>query len=281
MNSLPGLSAPRMPPISWSSAASTHFRALLARCGPRSSRWRCRHRQRVGVLTGGVAALVADQVDLDEPGHRIVPVPQVRIGIWDLSSDRAWCASSPSARASYVPGPDGDRSWPPTCRPAAPRYRRRSPAAEIPQDRHQLAQHRRHRLPAGIPSIAQQKISAAITFGPNVQRFRCTPLRWPSSLPDLVVAGLSVSTLLIGLVVLACPLMMGHDAWTARIWPRHQGRAPRSPTYPRAALTGWPGIHGSSRRPRARLTRRRPRDNVATDQGVPAARPDHPCTAHR
>ena len=30
--------------------------------------------QRVGVLTGGVAAVVADQVDLDEPGHRVVPV---------------------------------------------------------------------------------------------------------------------------------------------------------------------------------------------------------------
>jgi hypothetical protein len=39
------------------------------------------------VLTHGVPALMADQVDLHEPGHRVVQSAQVRIGIWSFSSD--------------------------------------------------------------------------------------------------------------------------------------------------------------------------------------------------
>ncbi len=39
------------------------------------------------VLPGGVAALVADQVDLTNPGTRRPTAPQVRTGIWDFNSD--------------------------------------------------------------------------------------------------------------------------------------------------------------------------------------------------
>lgn len=54
-------------------ASNTHLRALL-----RTLRFSVQpggdvgHGQRVGVLTAGVAALVTEQIDLDEPGHRVV-----------------------------------------------------------------------------------------------------------------------------------------------------------------------------------------------------------------
>ena len=38
--------------------------------------------------------------------------------------------------------------------------------AEVAQDRHQSASIGANRLPAGMPTTAQQKISAATTFGP-------------------------------------------------------------------------------------------------------------------
>jgi len=63
------------------------------------------------VLPGGVAALVADQVDLTNPGTRRPIAPQIRTGIWDFNSDPAlvWgrprgisLARSPASRRSMV-----------------------------------------------------------------------------------------------------------------------------------------------------------------------------------
>ena len=45
------------------------------------------HSQGEAVLTDQRAAVVADQVDLDEPWPRSSQSAQVRIGIWNFSSD--------------------------------------------------------------------------------------------------------------------------------------------------------------------------------------------------
>ena len=56
------------------SAAITHFAPCCARCGSRSTRWRCRSPSVCRRPSYDVAAVVADQVDLHEPWLRIVPL---------------------------------------------------------------------------------------------------------------------------------------------------------------------------------------------------------------
>src|SRR5512144_3279013 len=85
--------------------------------------------QRPGVLTGGVAAVVGDQVDLDEPGHRVVPVrpgPDRDLAL----QQRAGFGARAALQLVLAPfaGQAPGRWWPPTCPPAAPRCPRRCPA---------------------------------------------------------------------------------------------------------------------------------------------------------
>ena len=107
--------------------------------------------QRPGVLTGGVAAVVADQVDLDEPGTASSS-PPVRTGIWLLSSEPGLVRERPSARAFCVRRPGAGRWWPPTCRQQRGGVVVDVQLAVPAQDRHQLGQHRRQPLAVGMPA---------------------------------------------------------------------------------------------------------------------------------
>ncbi len=88
-----------------SSAASTHLRGIFwARCGSRSSRWRCvGDDQCETVLTDGVAALVANQVDLDDPGAASSHRAQVRPEIGPLRSEPGLVWGAMSSRFLHSP----------------------------------------------------------------------------------------------------------------------------------------------------------------------------------
>ena len=109
----------------------------------------------VAVLARGVAALVADQVDLHEPRHRVVPLaPRSGSGSASFSSDPGLGVRAAPEHAAWPgPAPAGGRSWPPTSPPAAPRSSSSivqlaepaQPWAPAP------ARNGASRLPAGVP----------------------------------------------------------------------------------------------------------------------------------
>ena len=123
--------------------------------------------ERVGVLTCGVAALVADQVDLNEPRHRVVPVrpgpdrdlafqQRPRLGV----AAALELARAPFRRQAAVDGgADMPTSSVAVCSSMSSSPYRRSTDTSSPSCG-------ASRLAAGIPSTAQQNYSAATTFGP-------------------------------------------------------------------------------------------------------------------
>ena len=71
--------------------------------------------QRASVLTGGVAAVVADQVDLDEPGHRVVPVrPGADRDLALEQRPRLGVRAALERMLATFARPGGGRWWPPT-----------------------------------------------------------------------------------------------------------------------------------------------------------------------
>ena len=87
------------------------------------------HGQRAGEVAVVVPALVADQVDLDEPGPVLIPVgpgPDRDLGL--QQRPRLGVGSGPSAPARHGRRPDAGRWWPATSHTTAPRWRRRRPA---------------------------------------------------------------------------------------------------------------------------------------------------------
>ena len=113
------------------------------------------------------AAVVADQIDLDEPGGGVIPISQVRTGIWLLSSDpgvvvqrpliRDLARSGANRRSMVAADIEASNAAVSSSMVSSPK--RRSTQTTSPSIG-------ANRLPAGIPSTVQQMVNAATTSGP-------------------------------------------------------------------------------------------------------------------
>jgi len=123
--------------------------------------------QGVAVIPNGVATLVPDQVDLDEPGHRVVPlrprpdrdrVLEQRAGlVWDRPRSVIAARSGPSRRSIVAGDIALNAAAMSSSMSSSPNRRRAATSSAITGA---------SRLPVGAPSTAQQNRSTITTSSP-------------------------------------------------------------------------------------------------------------------